>query len=247
MTERPAPGHRIRTQDVRKVYRGRSVVQDVSVEVGQGEVVGLLGPNGAGKTTTFYIVVGLTRPDGGRVFLDDVDITDLPMYLRAQQGISYLPQEPSVFRRLSVEGNLRAVFETLGLGRAEQRRRINQLIGDFDLVAVRRSKGNQLSGGERRRLEIARALAISPSFILLDEPFAGIDPIAVLDIQAIIRQLRDMGIGVLVTDHNVRETLKITDRAYIINDGRILRTGTPAELSADPTVRKIYLGAEFTL
>ena len=247
MTERPASGHRIRTLDVRKVYRGRPVVQDVSIEVGQGEVVGLLGPNGAGKTTTFYMVVGLTRPDGGRVFLDDVDITDLPMYLRAQQGISYLPQEPSVFRRLSVEGNLRAVFETLGLGRAEQRRRINQLIGDFDLVAVRRSKGNQLSGGERRRLEIARALAISPSFILLDEPFAGIDPIAVLDIQAIIRQLRDMGIGILITDHNVRETLKITDRAYIINDGRILRTGTPTELSADPTVRKIYLGAEFTL
>ena len=232
---------------MRKVYRGRPVVQDVSIEVGQGEVVGLLGPNGAGKTTTFYMVVGLTQPDGGRVFFDDVDITDLPMYLRAQQGISYLPQEPSVFRRLSVEGNLRAVFETLGLGRAEQRRRINQLIGDFDLAAVRRSKGNQLSGGERRRLEIARALAISPSFILLDEPFAGIDPIAVLDIQAIIRQLRDMGIGVLITDHNVRETLKITDRAYIINDGRILRTGTPTELSADPTVRKIYLGAEFTL
>lgn len=247
MTERPASGHRIRTQDVRKVYRGRPVVQDVSIEVGQGEVVGLLGPNGAGKTTTFYMVVGLTQPDGGRVFFDDADITDLPMYLRAQQGISYLPQEPSVFRRLSVEGNLRAVFETLGLGRAEQRRRINQLIGDFDLAAVRRSKGNQLSGGERRRLEIARALAISPSFILLDEPFAGIDPIAVLDIQAIIRQLRDMGIGVLITDHNVRETLKITDRAYIINDGRILRAGTPTELSADPTVRKIYLGAEFTL
>ena len=247
MTERPVSGHLIRTRDVRKVYRGRPVVQDVSIEVGQGEVVGLLGPNGAGKTTTFYMVVGLTRPDGGRVFLDDVDITDLPMYLRAKQGISYLPQEPSVFRRLSVEGNLRAVFETLGLGRAEQRRRINQLIGDFDLVAVRRSRGNQLSGGERRRLEIARALAISPSFILLDEPFAGIDPIAVLDIQAIIRQLRDMGIGVLITDHNVRETLKITDRAYIINDGRILRTGTPTELSSDPTVRKIYLGAEFTL
>ena len=247
MTERPASSHRIRTQDVRKVYRGRPVVRDVSIEVGQGEVVGLLGPNGAGKTTTFYMVVGLIRPDGGRVFFDHVDITDLPMYLRAQQGISYLPQEPSVFRRLSVEGNLRAVFETIGLGRAEQRRRINQLIGDFDLGAVRRSKGNQLSGGERRRLEIARALAISPSFILLDEPFAGIDPIAVLDIQAIIRRLRDMGIGVLITDHNVRETLKITDRAYIINDGRILRTGTPAELSADPTVRKIYLGAEFTL
>ncbi len=247
MNERSVPGHRIRTQDVRKVYRGRPVVDDVSIEVRQGEVVGLLGPNGAGKTTTFYMVVGLTRPDGGRVFFDDVDITDLPMYLRAQQGVSYLPQEASVFRRLSVEGNLRAVFETLGLGRAEQRRRINQLIGDFDLAAVRRSKGNQLSGGERRRLEIARALAISPSFILLDEPFAGIDPIAVLDIQAIIRQLRDMGIGVLITDHNVRETLRITDRAYIINDGRILRTGTPTELSADPTVRKIYLGAEFTL
>ena len=247
MTEPSVSRHRIRTEDVRKVYRGRPVVQDVSIEVAQGEVVGLLGPNGAGKTTIFYIVVGLTRPDQGRVFFDDTEITDLPMYLRAQQGISYLPQEPSVFRRLSVEGNLRAVFETLGLRRAEQRRRMNQLIADFDLVAVRRSRGNQLSGGERRRLEIARALAIRPSFILLDEPFAGIDPIAVLDIQAIVRQLRDMGIGVLITDHNVREALRITDRAYIINDGRILRTGTPAELSADETVRKIYLGAEFSL
>ncbi len=247
MTEALKPHHRIRTDGVRKVYRGRAVVQNVSIEVRQGEVVGLLGPNGAGKTTTFYMVVGLTRPDQGRVFFDGVDITDLPMYLRAQQGISYLPQEPSVFRRLTVEGNLRAVLETMGERRPEQRRRINELIADFDLEAVRRSKGHQLSGGERRRLEIARALAINPSFMLLDEPFAGIDPLALQDVQEIVRQLREMGIGVLITDHNVRETLRITDRAYIINEGRILRTGTPVELSTDATVRKIYLGAEFSL
>jgi lipopolysaccharide export system ATP-binding protein len=223
------------------------VVNEVSISVEQGEVVGLLGPNGAGKTTTFYMVVGLTPPDRGEVLLGDVDITELPMYLRAQRGISYLPQEASIFRKMTVEGNLRAIFELLELPRAEQIRRTAMLLKEFGLEAIRRSPGYTLSGGERRRVEIARALAIDPLFILLDEPFAGIDPIAVLDIQQIIRHLREMGIGVLITDHNVRETLKITDRAYIINNGEILRAGSPAELSADPQVRKIYLGEEFTL
>jgi lipopolysaccharide export system ATP-binding protein len=239
---------KLSTLNLRKVYRGRAVVKDVSVEVGPGEIVGLLGPNGAGKTTTFYMVVGLTTPDAGQVHLGDEDITDLPMYLRAQRGISYLPQEPSVFRRMSVEDNLRAIFETIDdLSHAEQERRIDQLIADFGLAKVRKSRGYALSGGERRRVEIARALVISPWYILLDEPFAGIDPIAVLDIQGIIRHLKSMGIGILITDHNVRETLKITDRAYIINNGEILRAGSPGELSADPQVRKIYLGEEFTL
>ena len=238
---------RLHTDRLRKVYGGRAVVQDVSVEILQGQVIGLLGPNGAGKTTTFYMVVGLVAPDSGRVFLHREDITDLPMYLRAQRGISYLPQEPSVFRRLTVEDNLRAIFETLDLSHAEQERRVDRLIEDFGLAKVRRSPGYSLSGGERRRVEIARALVISPSFVLLDEPFAGIDPIAVLDIQGIIRHLKSMGIGVLITDHNVRETLKITDRAYIINNGEILRSGTPEELSTDPQVRKIYLGEQFSL
>ena len=235
------------TTNLRKVYRGRAVVQDVSIDVGPGEIVGLLGPNGAGKTTTFYMVVGLTPPDSGTVQLGEDDITELPMYLRAQRGISYLPQEPSVFRRMSVEDNLRAIFETLDLSHAEQERRIDQLIADLGLSKVRRTRGALLSGGERRRVEIARALVISPWYILLDEPFAGIDPIAVLDIQGIIRHLKAMGIGILITDHNVRETLKITDRAYIINNGEILRSGTPLELSTDPQVRKIYLGEDFTL
>ncbi len=235
------------TRDLRKVYRGRAVVSGVSIEVHPGEVVGLLGPNGAGKTTTFYMVVGLTPPDSGKVLLGDDDITDLPMYQRAQRGISYLPQEPSVFRKLSAEENLRAIFETLDLPHAEQERRVDQLIEEFGLTRVRKSPGYALSGGERRRVEIARALAIDPWYILLDEPFAGIDPIAVLDIQGIIQHLRKMGIGILITDHNVRETLKITDRAYIINNGEILRTGRPAELSADPQVRKIYLGEDFRL
>ncbi len=235
------------TRHLRKVYRGRAVVQDVSISVSPGEIVGLLGPNGAGKTTTFYMVVGLTPPDDGRVFLGDDDITEFPMYLRAQRGISYLPQEPSVFRKMSVEDNLRAIFETLDLAHAEQERRIDQLIGEFGLAKVRKSPGYALSGGERRRVEIARALVIDPWYILLDEPFAGIDPIAVLDIQGIIRHLKAMGIGILITDHNVRETLKITDRAYIINNGEILRAGTPPELSGDPQVRKIYLGEGFSL
>jgi lipopolysaccharide export system ATP-binding protein len=232
---------------LRKSYGKRVVVRDVSIEIQQGQIIGLLGPNGAGKTTTFYIVVGLAVADAGRVTLAGTDITDLPMYLRAQRGISYLPQEPSVFRRLSVEDNLRAIMETLDLAHSEQERRTDQLIEDFGLGKVRRSPGYALSGGERRRVEIARALVLSPTFILLDEPFAGIDPLAVEDIQAIIRHLRTMGIGVLITDHNVRETLKITDRAYIINNGEILRSGTPAELSQDAQVRKIYLGEEFSL
>ncbi len=237
----------LRTDGLRKTYRGLEVVRGISIELAQGEVVGLLGPNGAGKTTTFYMVVGLTPPDAGRVALDEDDITDLPMYLRAQRGISYLPQEPSVFRRMTVEDNLRAIFETLDLQHGEQERRIEQLIRELGLEKVRRSRGYQLSGGERRRVEIARALTIDPSFILLDEPFAGIDPIAVLEIQKIIGRLRSLGIGILITDHNVRETLKITDRAYIINNGEILRAGAPDELSADPQVRKIYLGEDFRL
>ena len=235
------------TQNLRKVYRGRAVVDDVSISVEQGEIVGLLGPNGAGKTTTFYMVVGLTPPDRGEVILGDTDITALPMYLRAQRGISYLPQEASIFRKMTVEGNLHAIFETLDLPRSERTRRTHLLVREFGLEEVRKSPGYALSGGERRRVEIARALAIDPLFILLDEPFAGIDPIAVLDIQSIIKHLKSMGIGVLITDHNVRETLKITDRAYIINNGEILRTGSPTELSADPQVRKIYLGEEFSL
>jgi lipopolysaccharide export system ATP-binding protein len=238
---------RLRADGLRKVYRGRAAVDGVSVEIGLGEVVGLLGPNGAGKTTTFYMVVGLTPPDEGRVLLGDEDITSLPMYLRARRGISYLPQEPSVFRKMTVEDNLRAIFQTLDLTPPERRRRTEELIQDFGLERVRRNVGYTLSGGERRRVEIARALAISPSYLLLDEPFAGIDPIAVEDIQGIIEHLKSMGIGVLITDHNVRETLKITDRAYIINNGRILRSGDPRELSDDPEVRKVYLGAEFRL
>jgi lipopolysaccharide export system ATP-binding protein len=244
MTE---PAHRISTDSLLKVYRGRAVVNSVSIEVHQGEVVGLLGPNGAGKTTTFYMVVGLTRPDDGRVFLSGEDITELPMYLRAQRGISYLPQEPSVFRRLTVEDNLRAILETQRLRSGEIDRRVSRLIDDFSLGLVRKNRGHDLSGGERRRLEIARALTIEPSFLLLDEPFAGIDPIAVLDIQMIIGHLKSMGIGILITDHNVRETLKITDRAYIINNGEILRAGAPEDLSADEQVRKIYLGQDFRL
>ncbi len=237
----------LRTEGLQKVYRGRAVVRDVSIEVAPGEIVGLLGPNGAGKTTTFYMTVGLTQPDDGRVFLGEEDITELPMYLRAQRGISYLPQEPSVFRRMRVDDNLRTIFETLDLPHTEQERRIEQLIQDFGLAKVRKSPAYALSGGERRRVEIARALVIDPWYILLDEPFAGIDPIAVLDIQNLIRHLKEAGIGILITDHNVRETLKITDRAYIINNGEILRSGTPIELSSDPQVRKIYLGEQFTL
>jgi lipopolysaccharide export system ATP-binding protein len=230
-----------------KKYGGRTVVGDVSLHVGGGEIVGLLGPNGAGKTTTFSIVVGLVRPDGGSVKLSDRDLTDLPMYLRARAGISYLPQEPSAFRKMTVEQNLFAILETLDLSPAARQERADQLLSEFGLEGLRRNRAYSLSGGERRRVEIARSLVASPDFLLLDEPFAGIDPIAVLDIQAITRRLAAQGIGVLMTDHNVRETLSIVDRAYIINDGQILRAGTPLALSTDATVKKIYLGEAFQL
>ncbi len=235
------------TVDLTKSYKGRKVVDDINLEIRQGEVIGLLGPNGAGKTTTFYIIVGLVSPDAGRVLLDGTEITDLPMYLRARSGISYLPQEPSIFRKLTVEENILAVLETLPLTPAERRERLEELIEELGLQQVRRSYGYLLSGGERRRVEIARSLVISPSFILLDEPFSGIDPLTVMDIQKIIVQLRDTGIGVLVTDHNVRETLRVTDRAYIINNGRIFRAGTPDELGNDTEVKRVYLGDNFRL
>jgi lipopolysaccharide export system ATP-binding protein len=235
------------TVDLTKSFKGRKVVDDVNLRIAQGEVVGLLGPNGAGKTTTFYIIVGLTVPDAGRVLLDGGEITHFPMYLRARQGISYLPQEPSIFRKLTVEENILAVLETLPLTAHQRRERLEELIEEFGLQQVRRSFGYVLSGGERRRVEIARSLVISPSFILLDEPFSGIDPLTVLDIQKIIVQLKEAGIGVLVTDHNVRETLRVTDRAYIINNGRIFRAGTPEELGNDVEVKRIYLGDNFRL
>jgi lipopolysaccharide export system ATP-binding protein len=235
------------TADLTKSYRGRKVVDDISLSIAQSEVVGLLGPNGAGKTTTFYMIVGLVAPDAGRVFLDEADITRLPMYLRARSGISYLPQEPSIFRKLTVEENLLAILETLPITENQRRERLEELLEDFGLGPVRRSYGYQLSGGERRRVEIARSLVISPAFMLLDEPFSGIDPLTVLDIQKIIAQLRDSGIGVLITDHNVRETLRVTDRAYIINKGRIFRSGTPEELGNDSEVKKVYLGDNFQL
>jgi lipopolysaccharide export system ATP-binding protein len=230
-----------------KTYRGRKVVNEVTLELGQGQVVGLLGPNGAGKTTTFYIIVGLISPDGGRVQLDGRDITDLPMYLRARAGISYLPQEPSVFRKLTVEENLWSIAETLDLPGEEQEARVDELLEDFGIDHLRRQGAYTLSGGERRRLEIARALVLTPKFVLLDEPFAGIDPLAVLDIQRIIAKLKARRIGVLITDHNVRETLNITDRAYIISEGTILRAGAPEELINDLEVKKVYLGENFRL
>ena len=230
-----------------KSYGGRTVVNGVSFEIAAGEIVGLLGPNGAGKTTSFSIVVGLVRPDRGAVRLSERDLTDLPMYRRAREGISYLPQEPSVFRKMTVEQNLLAILETLDLSGPERRQRADELLAEFGLEAVRHHRAFTLSGGERRRVEIARSLVLRPSFLLLDEPFAGIDPIAVLDIQAIARRLASAGIGVLVTDHNVRETLSIVDRAYIIHDGQILRAGTPLALSSDSVVRKIYLGEAFQL
>ena len=237
--------HRLHTAEISKSYRRRKVVADVSVSVQQGEVVGLLGPNGAGKTTSFYIIVGLVSPDSGRVMLDDEDITDLAMYERARRGISYLPQEPSVFRKLTVEENLTAILETLSLSGHERRARRDRLIEQLGLETVRRSKGYMLSGGERRRVEIARSLVINPHFLLLDEPFSGIDPIQVLEIQRIIFDLKRSGIGILITDHNVRETLAVTDRAYIINSGKIFRKGTPDELGHDLEVRRVYLGESF--
>jgi lipopolysaccharide export system ATP-binding protein len=233
--------------DLSKSYRGRKVVDNVELEIGQGEVVGLLGPNGAGKTTTFYMIVGLTRPDSGRVVLNGEEITDLPMYLRARNGISYLPQEPSVFRQLTSEENLLAVLETLPLTPEQQRDRLEELLAQMGLEMVRHSKAYMLSGGERRRLEIARSLTLQPSFILLDEPFSGIDPLTVKDLQDLIRELSRSGIGVLITDHNVRETLSVTDRAYIVNHGKIMSKGTPQDLSDDPEVRRVYLGDTFRL
>jgi lipopolysaccharide export system ATP-binding protein len=235
------------TDEIAKSYRGRRVVNGVSLHVNQAEVVGLLGPNGAGKTTTFYMAVGLVPPDSGRVLVDGEEITDVPMYLRARHyGISYLPQEPSVFRKLTVEENILAVLEVQPVSWQERRRKRDQLIDELGLGHIRTNMGYALSGGERRRVEIARALCISPKFILLDEPFSGIDPIAVLDLQKIIFDLKSNGIGVLITDHNVRETLSVTDRAYIINEGRIFRTGTPEQLGNDPEVKRVYLGESFS-
>jgi lipopolysaccharide export system ATP-binding protein len=239
---------KLSTDEIGKSYKGRQVVRGVSIEVSRGEVVGLLGPNGAGKTTSFYMIVGLVPPDSGSILADGEDITRVPMYLRARQyGISYLPQEPSVFRKLTVEENILAVLEVQDISQEVRRSRTEKLIEQLNLGHVRRTRGYALSGGERRRVEIARCLCIQPSFILLDEPFSGIDPIAVLDLQEIISGLRDSGIGVLITDHNVRETLSVTDRAYIINEGRIFRHGTPEELGNDAEVRRVYLGEAFSL
>ena len=236
------------TEEIAKSYNGRQVVRGVSLTIHQGEVVGLLGPNGAGKTTSFYMIVGLIQPDAGRIITDGEDITRTPMYLRAREyGISYLPQEPSVFRKLSVEENILAVLETQQITWEARRMRTESLIAQLNLGAVRKTRGYALSGGERRRVEIARCLAIDPVFILLDEPFSGIDPLAVLELQQIIFDLKAAGIGVLITDHNVRETLNVTDRAYILNEGRIIASGTPGELGRDPEVRRVYLGEGFSL
>ena len=237
----------LRAVELTKSYAGRTVVKHVSIEVRSGEVVGLLGPNGAGKTTSFHMIVGLTRPDAGRVFLGDLDVTALPMYERARRGIGYLPQEPSIFRKLTVEQNILAILETLDLTAAERTERLRQLLDELGIAKVAKSKALALSGGERRRLEITRALVISPMFMLLDEPFAGIDPIAVVDIQGIVSQLKRRGIGVLITDHNVRETLGICDRAYIVNEGTVLEEGTPTQIADSPRARQIYLGEAFRL
>lgn len=236
----------LKTNKLVKAYKNRRVVNRVSIEVQQGEIVGLLGPNGAGKTTTFYMVVGLTRPDLGQVLLDQEDVTAYPMYMRAQRGISYLPQEPSIFRKLTVEENILAVLEPQKISHKAKIKRVRSLLDEFNIGHIREAKGFSLSGGERRRVEISRALATSPAFILLDEPFAGIDPIAVSDIQSIVQQLKTKGIGVLITDHNVRETLSITDRAYIISEGKIIAAGKPDAVAEDPVVRQTYLGEQFT-
>lgn len=235
------------TTNIRKTYKGRNVVDGVSVEVNQGEIVGLLGPNGAGKTTSFYMIVGLVRPDEGKVFLDEQEITGLPMYKRAQLGIGYLPQEVSVFRKLSVEDNIMAILEMTDLNKKEREEKLETLLSEFHLTHVRKNLGNRLSGGEKRRTEIARALATNPKFVLLDEPFAGVDPIAVEDIQSIVSELKKRNIGILITDHNVQETLSITDRAYLLFEGSILKSGTAEELAADEQVRKVYLGQNFVL
>jgi lipopolysaccharide export system ATP-binding protein len=238
---------KLRTENLVKKYRTRTVVKDVSFEVEQGEIAGLLGPNGAGKTTSFYMIVGLIQPNSGKIFLDDEEITYEPVYRRAQKGIGYLAQEASVFRRLSVEDNIRAVLEMTNLSKEEQKFRVESLLNEFGLQKIRKSLGIQLSGGERRRTEIARALALKPNFILLDEPFAGVDPIAVEDIQEIVAKLRDKNIGILITDHNVHETLSITDRAYLLFEGEILKAGTAKELADDEQVRRVYLGKNFEL
>jgi lipopolysaccharide export system ATP-binding protein len=238
---------KLHTRDLVKRYHTRTVVDHVSIEVEQGEIVGLLGPNGAGKTTSFYMIVGLIKPNGGKIFLDEEDITSLPVYKRARRGIGYLAQEASVFRNMSVEDNIRAVLEMSGLPEKDQKERMEELLEEFGLNKIRKSKGIQLSGGERRRTEIARALSLKPRFILLDEPFAGVDPIAVEDIQSIISHLRSKNIGILITDHNVHETLSITDRAYLVFEGRILMQGTASQLAEDEHVRKVYLGKNFEL
>jgi lipopolysaccharide export system ATP-binding protein len=238
---------KLHTKEIKKSYRGRDVVKGISVEVNQGEIVGLLGPNGAGKTTSFYMIVGLVTPDSGRVYLDDADITDYPMYKRSQLGIGYLPQEVSVFRKLSVEDNVLAILEMGKLSKQERLQKLEQLLDDFSLKHVRKTMGARLSGGEKRRTEIARSLATDPKFVLLDEPFAGVDPIAVEDIQRIVSELRERNIGILITDHNVQETLSLTDRAYLLFEGDILKSGTAEELAADEQVRKVYLGRNFEL
>jgi len=235
------------TEQIRKTYRNRSVVDGVSIEVSQGEIVGLLGPNGAGKTTSFYMIVGLVRPDEGKVFLDGTEITKLPMYKRAQLGIGYLPQDVSVFRKLSVEDNILAILEMTDLSKAQREEKLEKLLSEFSLNHVRTNLGNRLSGGEKRRTEIARALATDPKFVLLDEPFAGVDPIAVEDIQSIVADLKKRNIGVLITDHNVQETLSITDRAYLLFEGKILKSGSAEDLANDEQVRKVYLGQNFVL
>ncbi len=238
---------KLHTKEIKKTYKKRDVVKGITVEVNQGEIVGLLGPNGAGKTTSFYMIVGLVKPDSGHVFLDETDITTMPMYKRSQMGIGYLPQEVSVFRKLSVEDNIMAILEMTNLSKPEREARLEQLISEFSLGHVRKNLGNRLSGGEKRRTEIARALATDPKFVLLDEPFAGVDPIAVEDIQSIVSELKNRNIGILITDHNVQETLSITDRAYLLFEGAILKSGTAEELAADEQVRKVYLGQNFEL
>ena len=237
----------LRAEHLVKKYGKRTVVNDVSFDVKQGEIVGLLGPNGAGKTTSFYMIVGMVRPESGHIFLDDIEMTDKPMYKRARLGIGYLPQEASIFRKLSVEDNIMAILETQGMKRSERKRRLEQLLEEFKITHIRKTKSMSCSGGERRRLEIARALASDPSFLLLDEPFAGIDPIAVADIQSIISGLKDRGMGILITDHNVRETLSITDRAYIMYKSQVLTEGSSEYLANDPEARRIYLGDSFSL
>jgi lipopolysaccharide export system ATP-binding protein len=243
----PTPGRLLRAENLLKRYKKRAVVQGVSIEVRQGEVVGLLGPNGAGKTTTFYMIVGMIRPTGGKVFVDDTEITDIAMYKRARMGIGYLPQEASVFRKMSVEENILAVLQMMDMSNADRKRKCEQLMVDFNISHIAQSKGYTLSGGERRRTEIARSLATDPTFILLDEPFAGIDPIAVEEIMKTVATLKRRGIGVLVTDHNVHETLSVTDRAYLLFEGEILKAGTSESLANDPEARKLYLGEKFKL